>query len=163
MSHLRQPPAPDVKLPQIDKIFLSNLCRRWVSFHQAAIRGGKEMSAALSATGSPDDSTALAGRERTTERPTRIRRGLKPVYDRELWRRSAACRRVDSDLFFPIGRTGAAAVQIEEAKAICAACPVRSACLEFALTTNQDYGVWGGHDEDERRELRRQWRKAAHG
>jgi WhiB family redox-sensing transcriptional regulator len=35
---------------------------------------------------------------------------------------------------------------------------VRSECLEFAITTNQEFGVWGGTSEDERRVLRRQWR-----
>ncbi|HEV8115212.1 MAG TPA: WhiB family transcriptional regulator [Acidimicrobiales bacterium] len=37
-------------------------------------------------------------------------------------------------------------------------CPVRQQCLEFAITTNQEYGVWGGHSEEERRVVRRQWR-----
>jgi WhiB family redox-sensing transcriptional regulator len=32
-------------------------------------------------------------------------------------------------------------------------------CLDFAITTNQEYGVWGGTSEEERRVLRRQWRQ----
>jgi hypothetical protein len=40
-----------------------------------------------------------------------------------------------------------------------AACPVRGECLDFALLTNQDSGVWGGTSEDERRKLRRAWVK----
>ena len=47
--------------------------------------------------------------------------------------------------------------QIESAKAVCAQCPVSGPCLEFALSTNQDSGVWGGTSEEERRTLRRQW------
>ena len=75
------------------------------------------------------------------------------------WRESAACRRHDPELFFPIGNTGPARAEIHRAKAICAACPVRAECLAFALETHQDYGIWGGCDEDERRVLRRQRRR----
>ena len=75
------------------------------------------------------------------------------------WRDDAACRDTDPDLFFPVGTTGLAVDQIASAKAVCAACPVRSECLDFALLTNQDSGVWGGTSEDERRKLRRAWVK----
>ncbi|WP_028801452.1 WhiB family transcriptional regulator [Streptomyces sp. 142MFCol3.1] len=71
------------------------------------------------------------------------------------WRESAACRSVDPDLFFPIGHTGPALLQIEEAKAVCRACPVRDACLRWALDTGQAIGIWGGTSEAERRALAR--------
>ncbi len=74
------------------------------------------------------------------------------------WRQDAECRDLDPTLFFPVGVTGAAVDQIAAAKDICAGCPVRSECLEFAITTNQEFGVWGGTSEDERRVLRRKWR-----
>ena len=74
------------------------------------------------------------------------------------WREHAACATVDSDLFFPVGVTGPAVGQIAAAKAVCSGCPVRSECLEFAIATNQEYGVWGGTSEEERRALRRAWR-----
>jgi WhiB family redox-sensing transcriptional regulator len=45
-------------------------------------------------------------------------------------------------------------LQIAEAKAVCAACPVRIDCLGYALETGQDAGVWGGTSEKERREIR---------
>jgi WhiB family redox-sensing transcriptional regulator len=45
--------------------------------------------------------------------------------------------------------------QAEEAKAVCARCPVRTACLEFAIATNQPYGIWGGTNASERRSIRR--------
>ena len=80
--------------------------------------------------------------------------------DPESWRRLAACRQVDSDLFFPVGSTGDAAQEIERAKAVCAGCPVRQPCLAFAIATNQEFGVWGGCDERERPALRRKWRAA---
>ncbi|MFC3997252.1 WhiB family transcriptional regulator [Nocardiopsis sediminis] len=71
------------------------------------------------------------------------------------WRHHAACRDEDPELFFPIGNSGPAVFQIEEAKEVCRACPVTSSCLAWALETGQDGGVWGGMSEDERRALRR--------
>ncbi|NBM18970.1 WhiB family transcriptional regulator [Streptomyces sp. GC420] len=71
------------------------------------------------------------------------------------WRDAAACRNEDPDLFFPIGNTGPALLQIEEAKAVCRRCPVREQCLEWALDAGQDIGVWGGTSENERRALKR--------
>lgn len=71
------------------------------------------------------------------------------------WRDKAACRDMDSELFFPSGTTGAALGQAERAKAVCAGCPVAEACLAWALVTGQDAGVWGAKTEDERRTLRR--------
>ncbi|MFD5818567.1 WhiB family transcriptional regulator [Streptomyces sp. NPDC127038] len=73
----------------------------------------------------------------------------------ENWREGASCRTVDPDLFFPIGSTGPAVLQIEEAKAVCAGCPVREQCLRWALDTGQTVGVWGGTSEAERRALTR--------
>ena len=77
--------------------------------------------------------------------------------DRDDWRNHAACRDTSPDLFFPVGTTGPAIEQIEAAKAVCRVCPVQAACLEFALATNQESGVWGGTAEEERRKLRRAW------
>ncbi|KOU69226.1 transcription factor WhiB [Streptomyces sp. MMG1533] len=71
------------------------------------------------------------------------------------WRDHAACRHEDPDLFFPIGSTGPALVQQEQAKAVCGRCPVREQCLQWALGTGQTLGVWGGTSENERRALRR--------
>lgn len=74
---------------------------------------------------------------------------------RQYWRLLAACRDTDPDLFFPVGTTGPAVDQIAAAKAVCRSCPSREPCLEFALATNQDSGVWGGTSEEERRAIRR--------
>lgn len=71
------------------------------------------------------------------------------------WVHRAKCKDEDPELFFPIGTTGPAAAQIEAAKAICMKCEVRVHCLEWALATGQDAGVWGGMSEEERRALRR--------
>lgn len=71
------------------------------------------------------------------------------------WRHLSACLDEDPELFFPIGYTGPAILQVEEAKAICHGCEVREHCLAWALESGQDHGVWGGLDEDERRALKR--------
>ncbi|MGH8909348.1 MAG: WhiB family transcriptional regulator [Egibacteraceae bacterium] len=72
------------------------------------------------------------------------------------WRPKAACLDINTELFFPVGSTGVAALdQAERAKQVCAICPVKAICLQWALTTRQHYGVWGGLDEQERRNLRR--------
>jgi WhiB family redox-sensing transcriptional regulator len=71
------------------------------------------------------------------------------------WRERAACSGVESDTFFPASEEEYAA---KAAKAICAECPVREACLQYALSTNQAAGVWGGLDSGERRRMRRRLR-----
>ena len=84
-------------------------------------------------------------------------RMLSLSIERDDWREHAACRDTDPDLFFPVGTTGPALEQIAAAKAVCGQCPAQVPCLEFAIVTNQDSGVWGGTSEEERRKLRRQW------
>ena len=71
------------------------------------------------------------------------------------WQHQAACRTEDPELFFPVGNAGPAKLQVQKAKRICAQCPVREACLRYALDRNEGIGVWGGTDEDERRALKR--------
>ncbi len=73
------------------------------------------------------------------------------------WRAQAACQDTNPDLFFPVGTTGPAIDQIKSAKDVCDTCEAKDPCLEFALATNQDSGVWGGTSEEERRKLRRAW------
>ena len=77
------------------------------------------------------------------------------------WVHRAKCRDVDPELFFPVGSTGSALAQTARAIEICEGCPVRAECLEWALETCQDAGVWGGLGEEERREIRRARRRAA--
>lgn len=74
------------------------------------------------------------------------------------WRDLAVCRdrgRYDPELWFPNGNTGPALLQTEEAKRVCLACPAVEWCLQWALETGQNHGVWGGLSEDEREVLRR--------
>lgn len=76
------------------------------------------------------------------------------------WRHEAACLTEDPELFFPIGNTGPALAQIDEAKAVCNRCTVMDSCLKWALESGQDSGVWGGLSEDERRALKRRTARA---
>ena len=75
------------------------------------------------------------------------------------WVHLARCKDEDPELFFPVGTTGTSILQVELAKAVCRQCPVRAECLEWALATAQDSGVWGGLDEEERRAFRRARRR----
>jgi WhiB family redox-sensing transcriptional regulator len=79
----------------------------------------------------------------------------------DTWRDHALCRDTDPELFFPVGTTGVALVTQAHAKQVCAACDVTRECLEYALDTNQDSGIWGGLTEEERRVIRRQRATAA--
>ncbi len=62
----------------------------------------------------------------------------------------AACARADPDLFFPRERRDP---RNREAKGVCARCPVRDECLEYSLATREEFGIWGGVDEWERRAI----------
>jgi WhiB family transcriptional regulator, redox-sensing transcriptional regulator len=72
------------------------------------------------------------------------------------WRQRSACRGLDPEIFFP-----ATDEEADEAKAICAVCPVRQMCLEHALAAREREGVWGGLTERERRRVIRQRQKSA--
>lgn len=74
------------------------------------------------------------------------------------WRKRAACRGIDVEVFYPLSEDEIDAAQ---AKAICEGCPVRQACLEHALAHREREGIWGGTTERERRRIVRQRRKSA--
>ncbi len=68
----------------------------------------------------------------------------------QAWRSLAGCVDADPEDFFPErGQSTAAALRV------CAACPVRSDCLSWALDNRVRFGVWGGTTEYERRALER--------
>ena len=104
-------------------------------------------------------------RERTIRRRERRRfeqddpyqaiRALFVVED-EPWREQAACRGLDTNIFFPPQGT-----QAKEITALinqtCAICPVKAECLAYSEKTHARHGIWGGLGEKARRE----WRKAA--
>jgi WhiB family redox-sensing transcriptional regulator len=73
------------------------------------------------------------------------------------WRRNAACRGLDPEIFFPAIEEA----DVADAKAVCSACGVQQTCLEFALQVREKEGVWGGATEKERRRILRQRRRAS--
>ena len=75
------------------------------------------------------------------------------------WRAKSACRGLDPTIFYPQTEEDADA---DEAKAVCAVCPVQTECLEYALGFREKEGVWGGATERERRRIIRQRRRAAY-
>jgi len=95
----------------------------------------------------------------TSERPDHRVRGR--VVTEENWMAFAACRGMDPDFFFP-----ARGVSTKDAKAVCAECPVREQCLEYAIEGRERFGIFGGLSERERRRIRKQrqlTRRAASG
>lgn len=78
------------------------------------------------------------------------------------WQEDAACRSYENIMFF--GEEGEAELdrQIREnrAKSVCQRCPVNEQCLEFAMETNQKYGIWGGLTDKERASLKRRRARA---
>ncbi|HEX6392719.1 MAG TPA: WhiB family transcriptional regulator [Acidimicrobiales bacterium] len=74
----------------------------------------------------------------------------------EDWRSFAACRNVDTNVFFPQSELFS-----NRAKLICSTCPVREQCLAWAMATEQRDGIWGGRTAKERLRLSRTNRRAA--
>jgi WhiB family transcriptional regulator, redox-sensing transcriptional regulator len=75
------------------------------------------------------------------------------------WQVAAACRGEDASAFFApnyFEKRSEKDAREAAAKLICARCPVREPCLEYALRTRESHGVWGGRNEMERRALLRQ-------
>lgn len=67
----------------------------------------------------------------------------------EHWESQGACKGQDPKLFFPDR-----GVSSSVAKAICKECPVKQECLDFALTHNIDFGIWGGTSARQRGKMR---------
>jgi WhiB family transcriptional regulator, redox-sensing transcriptional regulator len=84
------------------------------------------------------------------------RRLAAPARFAARWRELAAFRGIDLEVFFP-GRGESA----EPARRVCAACPVRQACLDYAISNRISHGIWGGLTERERRALRSGWVRAS--
>lgn len=80
----------------------------------------------------------------------------RPVWDEEVvWQDEGLCRTTDPEVWFSTedeAREDRVAREMR-AKRICETCPVLARCREFALTTREPYGVWGGLTEGERRRI----------
>jgi WhiB family transcriptional regulator, redox-sensing transcriptional regulator len=110
--------------------------------------------------------------EQTEREPTGVKvvnRGNRPAVpnvevevpveetpDEYAWMFHARCRGISPAEFFPSDGTG-----VETAQRVCASCPVRSECLEYALFNRIEHGVWGGASERERRRILRRRRDVA--
>ena len=75
-----------------------------------------------------------------------------PLSDPEelAWQERALCAQTDPEAFFP--EKGGST---REAKKVCLSCEVRVECLEYALTQDERFGIWGGLSERERRRLKK--------
>ena len=62
------------------------------------------------------------------------------------WADRARCRGVDPEQFFVRGSANA-----RSAVKVCSRCTVKDQCLEYALTNEIDFGIWGGLTERQRR------------
>ncbi len=96
----------------------------------------------------------------------RRRKATHPVVDyadQLDWQERAACRDYDNEMFFGPDQ-GESEIERQpreaRAKVVCQSCPVREPCLEFAMETNQKYGIWGGHTDKERASLKRRRARA---
>jgi WhiB family transcriptional regulator, redox-sensing transcriptional regulator len=78
-----------------------------------------------------------------------------------LWADFAACQNEDPGLFFPLTWEEHPGQSIEQARRVCRTCPVKAACLDWALRTGEPDGIWGGTTPAERRRLRAHRRQAA--
>ncbi|MHB8465885.1 MAG: WhiB family transcriptional regulator [Acidimicrobiales bacterium] len=72
------------------------------------------------------------------------------------WMAAGNCASMAPSTFFPSDGVG-----VDVARKICAGCPVKGLCLEYALLNRIDHGVWGGTSERERRRILRQRRQRA--
>ena len=72
------------------------------------------------------------------------------------WMQRGLCREIPPAVFFPSDGVG-----VEAARRICATCPVKEPCLEYALAFRIDHGVWGGCSERERRRILKRRRVGA--
>jgi WhiB family redox-sensing transcriptional regulator len=68
-------------------------------------------------------------------------------WDADDWRRAAACRNTEPDLFFPVGTTGPAIDQIDAAKGVCRSCEALEPCLDFHRA-DPPLGLTVGPDRD---------------
>lgn len=110
-----------------------------------------------SQTHRPRSLTAVAGRGTAGRAPLRpvVHRApdltaAEQIADSSRWWELAACADEDPELFFPTGSSGPAQLQEQQAKAVCARCPVLARCRQDALESRDVHGVRGGLTEDER-------------
>jgi WhiB family redox-sensing transcriptional regulator len=80
------------------------------------------------------------------------------------WQDRVACAGIDARLFFgPDGEPWQERdIREAKAKAVCARCPVRVQCLDYALGNSIKHGIWGGLNQEERARERRRRARTIH-
>ncbi|WP_309080413.1 WhiB family transcriptional regulator [Zhihengliuella sp.] len=143
---------------------LEDQATAFLAAHEAAglgseAPGGDRLGAVqeLYADGPHRDGEALQG---SGERPAEARPAERNLWlgligdaedEGELgWQTEALCAQTDPEAFFP--EKGGST---RDAKKVCGACNVRAECLEYALSNDERFGIWGGLSERERRRLRK--------
>lgn len=89
--------------------------------------------------------SARPGQAQASHRPPIPRNALT-------WQDDALCREMPHELFFPEG----SGTPITEARRVCLACEVREQCLSWALDNREEFGVWGGKSEKQRKRMLRE-------
>ena len=112
----------------------------------APVALGLALAAASSAAAFSED---VAGRRFGWRQPLGLL-GIGAEADAQSWQEQALCAETDPEAFFP--EKGGST---REAKKICTGCEVKAQCLEYALSNDERFGIWGGLSERERRRLRR--------
>ena len=72
------------------------------------------------------------------------------------WQIKAACRGPQASVFFPpphFERKDEKFERESQAKGICATCVVQQDCLEYAISIREPHGIWGGLNENERKQI----------
>ncbi len=71
------------------------------------------------------------------------------------WQEHGSCRQADPLLFFhPQNERGSSRIRRDRAaKLVCAGCPVRMECADYAVRAREPYGVWGGLSEEDREHI----------
>lgn len=103
--------------------------------------------------------------------PSRPKRSVNPLSSRRAsavrslrdevaavrWQKFGSCRKADESLFFAPDISGEPAGKrlrrLVAAKRVCAACPVREMCRSYALENGEEFGIWGGLSEVERKQI----------
>ena len=77
----------------------------------------------------------------------------------DLWKDQANCKNVDTNVFFPNDMGQIKPEKMTEALHYCYSCPVKEQCLEYAINSNIQVGIWGGMSTRARRQIAVERRK----
>ncbi len=81
---------------------------------------------------------------------------LSALHDDASWQVRGACRGPQASVFFPPSTFERKDEKVERearAKGICNTCPVRQPCLDYAIQIREPHGIWGGMNENERKQI----------